>query len=163
MNKAKHLIQILTLKQENGQYIIKRVGFIFAEDKTQIVFNPSIKSSKNGHWTWHKDGKIWLKYNNQVIFSKNSIPLNKFKGKRQFLFSGLTKDADINIDYKLVENASIFLIDLKQFTKGLGLSIHVCDYFNVNKTTRVFEDKPHHQSFVYWKSNPKIVINAFDN
>ena len=163
MDKTKHLIQILTLRQENGQYMLKVVGFIFAEDKTQVVFNPSIENSRNGHWTWHKDGKIHLKYNNQVIFSKDSIPLNKFKGKRQFLFSGFTKDADINIDYKLVENASIFLIDLRQFTKGLGLSIHVCDYFNVNKTTKVFENKLHHQSFVYWKSNPKIVINAFDN
>ena len=98
MDKAKHLIQILTLRQENEQYIIKVVGSIFAEDKNQVVFNPSIKNSKNGHWTWHKDGKIHLKHNDQIIFSKNSIPLSKFKGKRQFLFSGSTKDANIHID-----------------------------------------------------------------
>ncbi len=164
MNKTKHCIQILTLREENNQYILKVVGFIFVEDKTQIVFNPSIKNFKAGHWTWHKDGKVHLKDSDgKVLVSHNRAPLSKFRGKRQFLFSGSTKDSNINIDYKLCEDSAVFLIDLRQFTKGLGLSVHVCDYFNVNRTVKTFEDKPHHQSFVYWKSNPKIVIIAFDN
>lgn len=164
MNNTKHCIQILTLREENKQYIIKVAGFIFIEDKTQIVFNPSIKGFKKGHWTWHKDGKIHLKSDDgQVLVSHSRAPLSNFKGKSQFLFSGSAKDSDINIDYKLCKDSAVFLIDLRQFTKGLGLSIHVCDYFNVNRTVKIFKDKPRHQTFIYWKSTPKIVIIAFDN
>lgn len=164
MKSSKHKIQILTLREEKNQRIIKTVGFVYVEDKKQILFNPSIKGYRKGHWTWHKNGKGHYKDNKgKVIFKFKRIPLDKFKGQRQFLFSGSAKNTNFNLDYKLCEDAAIFLIDLRQFMKGLGLSIHACDYWNVNKTMKLFKDKPRHQSFVYWKSNPKIVIIAFDN
>lgn len=164
MTKSKHCIQVLTLREDNEKQTIKTVGFIFVEDKKQIVFNPSIKEYNQAHLTWHKDGTVHMKDNKGIIlFSDKKTTLNKFKGQCQFLFFGQIKDADLNIDYKLCEDSGIFLIDLRQFQKGLGLSVHICDYHNVNKTMKVFSDKPHHQSFVYWKSNPKVVLIAFDN
>jgi len=56
-----------------------------------------------------------------------------------------------------------FAIDLKNFKKGIGLSIHATDYRNINKVAKAFFDKPQHQSFILWKSTPKIVVHAFDN
>jgi len=163
-NKSRHCIQILTLREENQKQIIKLVGFIYAEDKKQIVFNPSMNDFKKLHWTWHEDGNVHIKgTDDKVIMKHKRVPLDKFKGQSQFLFSASAKDTNINLDYKLCEDSATFLIDLKQFQKGLGLSIHVCDYLRVNKVMNVFKDKPHHQSFVYWKSNPKIVVIAFDN
>lgn len=109
MDKTRHCIQILTLREEGQKQIIKVAGFIYAEDKNQIIFNPSIKNSKKGHWTRHRDGKVHLKdENGTVIFSHNRIPLSEFKGQRQFLFSAYAKDSDINLDYKLCEDSAIF-------------------------------------------------------
>src|SRR3989338_1007577 len=118
MGNVKHRIQILTLREENKQYVIRLAGFIFIEDKTQIVFNPSLVGSKKWHWTWHKNGKIHfkagkicLKSSAREDFFESRAPLSNFKGKRQFLFSASVKDSDINIDYKLCEDSAVFLID----------------------------------------------------
>ncbi len=164
--KQKHSIQIVSLLEENNKPILKTVGFIYIKDKNQIVFNPSMKDFKKMHWTWHEDGMVHIKGQDGKILTKHKrVPLNKFKGQSQFLFSALIKQfsKERHIDYKLCEDSSVFLIDLRQFTKGLGLSIHMCDYLRVNKAMNIFKDKPHHQSFIYWKSNPKVVIIAFDN
>jgi len=164
MGKNKHCIQIVTLQEEKQKQIIKTVGFLFIEDKNQVVFNPCIKDYEKGHWTWHKDGKVHSKDNKgKQIHAFKRIPLSKFKGTSQFLFWGFIKDSGLHKEYKLCEDSAIFMIDLRQFDKGLGLSVHVCDYQNVNKTMKTFEEKLHHQSFIYWKSNPKIVLIAFDN
>ena len=160
MEKNKHCIQILTLRDDG----IKIIGFLYVEDRKQIVYNYSIKGYEKGHLTWHKDGSVHTKdHKGKILFSHKRRSLNKFRGKSQFLFSASAKESNINLDYKLVEDSATFLIDIRQFSKSIGLSIHVCDYWNVNTTMKTFENKPHHQSFVYWKSNPKIVIIAFDN
>ena len=58
---TKHIIQIMGLTEENGNAILKLLGFIFVEDKKQIVFNPSIEGQKKLHWTWHEDGMVHSK------------------------------------------------------------------------------------------------------
>ena len=94
----------------------------------------------------------------QKFHEFKTIPLSKFRGVRQFLFSGFVKEfTEQHIDYKNCYDAVIFAIDLKNFKKGIGLSIHATDYRNINKVAKVFFDKPQHQS------TPKIVVHAFDN
>lgn len=159
-----HIIQIITLTENSEKITLKKVGNLFVKDRDMIVFNPSIKGFKKGHWTWPKDGNLHLKDDKgSVISTAKRLPLNKFKGSSQFLFSGFSKESGIHIDYKHIENSTIILLDLRNYEKGVGLSIHVTDYENINKTMNIFKEKRNHQSFVYWKSVPKIVVIAFDN
>ena len=161
----RHLIQIMGLTEENDKKILKLLGFIFVEDRKQIVFNPSFTGQEKLHWTWHEDGMVHSKGDDGQKFHEfKTIPLGKFRGARQFLFSGFVKEfTEQHIDYKNCSDAVIFAIDLKNFKKGIGLSIHATDYRNINKVAKAFFDKPQHQSFILWKSTPKIVVHAFDN
>ena len=160
-----HIIQILALKEDNKKLTLTTVGFIFIKDRSTLVFNPSLKDKGLGkiHSTWHKDGTLTFQDGKGNIISKDKRkPLDKFKGQNQFLFQTYT-DINFNLDYKQRDDDGLFLIDLRKFTRGLGFSIHICDYNNINKATKQFEDKPNRQTFIYWKSNPKIVIVAFEN
>lgn len=160
---AKFKIQIVGLLEDNGMPVLKTLGFLFVENKTQVVFNPSLKSFKNMHWTWHKDGTVHARCNKKIYHKFKRYPLDKFKSSSQFLFSGERKEAKDNIPYTFCENSGIFMIDLRNFKKGIGLSIHISDYNNVNTVAKAFNDRAGHQCFIFWKSCPKIIIHAFDN
>jgi hypothetical protein len=168
-SNLRHKIQILAIRNNSdNETIINTVGFIYVEDKKQITFNHSLlrdyKKFNKIHHTWHEDGKVHMKDNTgKILFEHKKIPLSKFKGQTQFLFSAFDKDLLIHQDYNLCNDSAIFLIDIRKFRATLALSIHLCDYWNVNRAMKTFEDMPQHQSFVFWKSNPKIVIIAFEN
>lgn len=162
---ANHIIQIVGLQKKKNIPLLKTIGLIIIEDNKYVVFNPSVKGIKDLHWTLHEDGKFHVKQKGNIITSHQKIPLKNLKKGFQFLFSSTpSKQVGNSINYKLRgEEYGLFLVDLTNFKKGVGISIHISDTNHVNKCFNTFKNKPEHQCFIYWKSKPKIIIHVFDN
>lgn len=159
----RHFIEILTLDINQWQKIIKTIGFLFIEDKNQIVFNLSMKNSKKLHYTRHKNWMIHMKDGDVLFPPSQRTPLDDFEWDEQALFYTIPKNSNLNSDYKVHDNSNLFLLDLRQFKKGIWLSVHLCDSQCVDKVVNAFKEKPNQQCFIYWKSTPKIILVAFDN
>jgi len=157
-----HNIRIVALTERNKNIELKLIGYVFIKDKTQVVFNPAINVFRNLHWTWHESGLVHSKADGRVYNRFKRQRLDKFKRCEQFLYMCDSVGVGEKINYTLCKNSQIFLIDARGFKKGIGLSIHLSDYNNVNLATKAFSDEPTHQSFIFWKSKPKVVINIID-
>lgn len=165
MTKDKtHGIQLTGLiDDDDGSHLIL-LGLIFIKDNDHITYNPCIKGYNNLRWTWHADGLVTTKENEKILQQHKRQRLDSFQKSDQFLSNGFPiNGSTLKRDYKHIANSQIFTVDFRNFQSNqFNISIHVSAYNHVLKCSGIFSSELNHQTFIFSKSKPYIVVNFFE-
>jgi hypothetical protein len=141
---------------------IRELLFIALNSKGDIYYGPA--TEENSRTSHHPSGVTIYHHKGKVLTSSSGRPMSEWKGIIQIFASAYSKFSTIPKGYKLYKNTKadgIFLIDVRNYPKGIHLSAYLVKKNYRDDLMKLPPKEEIIQYSIYSNVNPWLVITAY--